>query len=71
MPVAENTKALEFLGLNVEPVRGKIPAFLAEFTDRHLVLVLALLAILLLDLPFDRQAVAVPSRNIVGVLAKH
>ena len=39
--------------------------------DWHLVLVLALLAILLFDLPFDRQAVAVPSGHVIGILAKH
>jgi hypothetical protein len=35
------------------------------------VLVLALGAVLLLDLPFDRQAVAVPAGHVVGVLAQH
>ena len=71
MPVAKNTKTLEFLGLHVEPVRREIPAFLTEFTDRHLVLVLALLAVLFLDLPFDRKSVAVPAGHVVGVLAQH
>ena len=39
--------------------------------DRHRVLVLALGAVLLLDLPLDRQAVAVPARHVVGVVAEH
>ena len=38
---------------------------------RDCVLVLALGAILLLDLPFDRQAVAVPARHVVRVVAEH
>ena len=71
LPVAKNTEPLELLGLDIKPVRGEIAAFLAELLDRHLVLVLALLAILLLDFPFDRKTVAIPSGNIVGVLAKH
>ena len=71
MPVAKNTKALKFLGLHTKPVGGKIPAFLAEFFDRNFVLILALLAVLFFDLPFNRQAMTVPAGNIVGVLAKH
>ena len=50
---------------------SELAAFAAKLLDRHLVLVLALLAVLLFDLPFDRQAVAVPSRHVIGVLAKH
>src|SRR6185369_6521334 len=64
-------QALELLALHIDPVRGEFPAFLAEVDDRHFVLVLAGLAILLLDHPFDRQAVAVPARNVEGVLARH
>src|SRR3546814_3593066 len=44
-------------------------AFGAEFLDRNLVLVQLLLAILLLDLPLDGQAVAVPAGDIGRVLA--
>ena len=71
LPVTKNTQTLELLGLNLQPVGGEVTTFLAKFADRNLVLVLALLAILFLDLPFDRQPVAVPSRNIIGILAKH
>ena len=42
----------------------------AELLDRHLVLVELLLAILLLDLPLDRQAVAVPAGHVGRVLAE-
>ena len=71
MPVAENTEPLELLGLDIEPVGGEIAALLAKLLDRNLVLVLALLAVLLLDLPFDGKAVTVPARDIVGILAEH
>src|ERR1700731_1536536 len=50
---------------------GELPALAAEFDDRHLVLVAALGAILLLDLPFDRQAVAVPAGHVVRVETQH
>ena len=71
VPIALDAEPLEFLALHLDPFFGEGPAFLAELDHRHLVLVLALGAVLLLDLPFDRQPVAVPSRHIVGVLAKH
>ncbi len=69
-PVALDAEPLELLALDVEPVLGEDPAFLAEFDDRHLVLVAALGAVLLLDLPFDRQAVAVPAGDVVGIMAE-
>ena len=69
--IARHAEALELLGLDGDPVGGEVAAFLAEFVDRHLVLVLALGAVLLLDLPFDRQAVAVPAGDVVGVVAAH
>ena len=50
---------------------GEIPALFAEFDHRHFVFVFALGAILLFDLPFNRQTVAVPTRNIVRVKAEH
>ena len=70
-PVAEDAEALEPVALHIDPVIGEVAAFLAEFLQRHLVLVLAGLAVFLLDLPFDRQAVAVPARHVVGVEAQH
>src|SRR3546814_8320448 len=70
-PVADHAEALEFRGLDLHPLRGEIAALAAELQHRHRVLVLAGGAVLLLDLPLDRQAVAVPARHIVGVLAEH
>ena len=71
VPIGLDAEPLEFLALHLDPLPGEGPAFLAELDHRHLVLILALGAVLLLDLPFDRQPVAVPSRHIVGVLAPH
>src|SRR5262249_16233986 len=42
-----------------------------ELVDRHRVLVAALGAVLLLDLPLDRQAVAVPARHVVRAVTHH
>jgi len=69
--IAFDAQTLELFGLNPDPCLGKITAFLAEFVDRHFVLVLALGAILLLDLPLDRQAVTIPARHIVGIKTAH
>ena len=71
VPIADHTEALELVALNIDPMIGELAAFAAELDDRHLVLVLALGAILLLDLPFDRQTVAIPAGHVVGVLAHH
>ena len=50
---------------------GELAAFATHLVDRHRVLVLGGLALFLLDLPLDRQAVAVPAGDVVGVLAEH
>ncbi len=76
IPVPDDAEPLEFLALHVEPMVGIGPAFAAE---RHhcggipeIRLLLALGAVvLLLDLPFDRQAVAVPARHVIGIEAEH
>ena len=52
-------------------MRGIGPALRPEIQHRNGVLVLLLRPVLLLDLPFDRQAVAVPTRDILGVEAAH
>ena len=71
VPVALDAQALELLALHADPVIGEGAALAAELADRHGVLVLVAGAVLFLDLPFDRQAVAVPARHIVAVLAQH
>ena len=76
IPVALDAEPLELLALHVEPVLGVGAAFLAERDHRvgigqvRLLLVLGAV-VLLLDLPFDRQAVAVPARHVVGIVAEH
>ena len=75
-PVALDAETDEFVALHVQPVLRIGAAFLPEGDHRLRVAEVRLgLAlgpiILLLDLPFDRQAVAVPSRHIVGVEAEH
>ena len=76
IPVALDAEPLELLALHVEPVLGIGAAFLAERDHRlgigqvRLLLVLGAV-VLFLDLPFDRQAVAVPARHVVGVVAEH
>ena len=73
-PVALDAEPLELLALHVDPVlarrRGTRGGIRPWRRHRH-VLVLALGAVLLLDLPFDREAVAVPARHVVGVEAQH
>ena len=71
VPVTLDRETLELLALHVDPFLGESPAFAAELDDRNVVLVLALRAIFLLDLPFDRQAVAIPARHIIRVEAEH
>ena len=71
VPVADDAETLEFLPLHIDPMRGEGAALAAELDDRHLVLVLALGAIFFLDLPFDGQAVTVPARHVVRILARH
>ncbi|MGX0965827.1 hypothetical protein AB7M63_006276 [Bradyrhizobium japonicum] len=76
IPVADDAEPLELLALHVDPIRRISAAFLAERHHRggvaEIGLLLALLAVvLLLDLPFDRQAVAVPAGHVIGVEAEH
>ena len=71
VPVADDAEPLELLTLHVDPAAGKLAAFLTELIDRHLVLVATGGAILLLDLPLNRQAVTVPAGNVIGILAQH
>ena len=76
IPVADDAEPLEFLALHVEPMRRIGAAFFPERHHRGGVaevrLLLALGAVVLfLDLPFDRQAVTVPARHVVGIEAEH
>ncbi len=69
--IATDSKTLELFRLNLDPASRKLTAFLAEFVDCDFVLVLALCTVFFFDLPLDRQAVAIPARNIVRVETTH
>jgi hypothetical protein len=70
--VALDAQTLELLGLHAIQCSAKARHSLRNSLHRrHLVLVLALGAVLLLDLPLDRQAVAVPARHVVAVVPAH
>ena len=76
IPIADDAEPLEFLPLHAEPMFGIGAAFLAEGDDglriREVGLHLALGSVeFFLDLPFDRQPVAVPAGHIVGFAAGH
>ena len=66
-PVALDAEPLELLPLHLDPVLSEGAALATELDHRHRVLVLALGAILLLDLPLDRQAMAVPAGHVVRI----
>ncbi|MNX80269.1 hypothetical protein D3C86_1119240 [compost metagenome] len=68
--VAGDAQALELIALHVDPAGGVFTAGLAELRLGDLVLAAALGAELLLDLPLDRQAVAVPAGDVVDVIAQ-
>ncbi len=66
-PAAEHAQTLELVLLGFDPLAGEGAALGAEFLKRNLVLALAAAAVLLLDLPLDRQAVTVPAGDVVHV----
>ena len=71
IPRAGDAQTLEFFALDVDPALGEFAAFLTEVDDGNFVFVLALLAVLFLDLPFDGQTVAVPTGDIARLAAQH
>src|ERR1700736_1319935 len=71
VPITDDPESLEVALLHLDPMSRELPAFLTELVDRYAVLRLIGGSVLLLDDPFDRQAVAVPARNEGGVLAEH
>ena len=71
VPVADHAEPLELVALHVDPVLGEGAAVGAELADRDGILVAPLLAVGLLHLPLDGQAVAVPARHVDRILAQH
>ena len=70
-PIPRDAEALELFTLDIHPAFCKLAALLTEINDIHIVLVLALLAILLLDLPLDGKPVTVPARHIARIMPHH
>ena len=70
-PVAGHAETLELVSLDVDPAFGEAPAFLAKLDHVDRVLVASVLAVLLLDLPLDRQAMTIPAGDIARILAHH
>ncbi len=70
-PVTGHAQALELGRLHLQPALRVGAALGAEIQHRHGVLVAAGAAVLLLHLPLDRQAVAVPAGDVVRVEPGH
>ena len=71
IPVADHPEPLEFLPLDINPLLGEAAALLAQLDDRNIILLQPLLPVLFLDLPLDRQAMAIPAGHVAGILAHH
>ncbi len=71
VPVPCPAQPLELAALDVDPLLRIVAARLAELYRRHIALLFAGRAELLLHLPLDRKTVAVPAGNIVRVIAHH
>ena len=71
VPLADDAQPLELFALHADPVIGEFAAIFPKLIDRNGVLGLPVLAITLLDLPFDRKTVTVPAGDIRRILAEH
>ena len=69
-PAAQNAQAFELLALDIDPFGSKFAAAFAKLGLGHIALGPALIAEFFLDLPFDRQAMTVPARDIIHIKAK-
>ena len=70
-PVADHAETLELGRLDGDPAFGEVAALGPERDHWHRVLVAPGLAVITLDLPFDRQSVTVPAGNVIGVEPEH
>ncbi len=71
VPLALDAERAELLRLNVYPFLGKGATGRAELVARNIILSAVLAAELFFHLPFDRQAVTVPARQVGRVMAGH
>ena len=69
-PGTRDAEPAELTFLHAHPACGVLAALVAELQNRHRVLVFAARPVFFLDLPFDRQAVAVPARDIQSIKAR-
>ena len=69
-PIRADAQPLQLFALHVHPMLGIGAAFGAEFHRRHIVLVQLFRAIGFFHLPFDGQAVAIPTGDIGRILAQ-
>ena len=70
-PITGDTKPDEFLPLYLQPMFGIGAAFGAEIQHRHRILVAALIAVFFFNLPFNRQAVAIPAGDVIRIIPRH
>ena len=70
-PIAFHAEALELLALDIDPMRGKGTALAPKLHDRYRIPVFSFCAVVLLDLPFDREPVTVPAGDVVGIVSQH
>jgi len=68
LPVAENAQSTEFIALDVDPFTGISATLFTYLGLAHLPL---LLAELLIDFQFNRQAMAIPARDIRCIKTLH
>ena len=78
VPIAHDAEALQLPALRIDPALRIGAAFVAERLDRRFIaacagengLGLLVLAVLLLDLPLDGEAVAIPARHVRRIAAQ-
>ena len=71
IPIANDAETFKFFALNIEPASGVFTAARAKFATRHIVFAAAFTAKFFFDFPFNWQAVAIPARHIMRVIAEH
>ena len=71
VPIACDAQPFEFLALDIDPAVGKVATFLTEFDDINRVFIQTLFAVFFFYLPFNWQAVAIPTGDIARVAAHH
>ena len=50
---------------------GKLTALFTEFDDRHSIFIKLFSTVFFFNLPLDRQAMTIPTRDVISVLTQH